>query len=135
MKLFLAGLSGLTFGLGLIASGMSNPFKVQSFLDVLGAWDPSLALVMAGAVAVSGAAYAVARRRERSWSGERFEWPRSELIDWRLLAGGALFGAGWGLAGFCPGPAVVAMGGGMPEAWIFVAAMLAGMALHDQLLP
>jgi uncharacterized membrane protein YedE/YeeE len=133
MRAVLASASGLIFGLGLLLSGMNNPQKVQSFLDLSGTWDPSLALVMAGAVAVSALACAVARRRERSLSGDLFEWPRKLGIDTRLLAGGALFGLGWGLAGFCPGPALVAMSSGMTEAWIFGIAMLAGMAAHDRI--
>ena len=128
-------LSGLLFGLGLIASGMANPAKVQGFLDISRAWDPSLAFVMGGAIAVASLAFALARRRERAWSGALFEWPASVGIDTRLLCGGALFGIGWGLAGFCPGPALVAMSSGMTEAWIFGAAMIAGMVLHDRLRP
>ena len=128
-------LSGLLFGLGLIVSGMANPAKVQGFLDISRAWDPSLAFVMGGAIAVASLAFALARRRERAWSGALFEWPASVGIDTRLLCGGALFGIGWGLAGFCPGPALVAMSSGMTEAWIFGAAMIAGMVLHDRLRP
>ena len=128
-------LSGLLFGLGLIASGMANPAKVQGFLDISRAWDPSLAFVMGGAIAVASLAFALARRRERAWSGALFEWPASVGIDTPLLSGGALFGIGWGLAGFCPGPALVAMSSGMTEAWIFGAAMIAGMVLHDRLRP
>ena len=128
-------LSGLLFGLGLIVSGMANPAKVQGFLDISRAWDPSLAFVMGGAIAVASLAFALARRRERAWSGALFEWPASVGIDTPLLSGGALFGIGWGLAGFCPGPALVAMSSGMTEAWIFGAAMIAGMVLHDRLRP
>ena len=128
-------LSGLLFGLGLIVSGMANPAKVQGFLDISRAWDPSLAFVMGGAIAVASLAFALARRRERALSGALFEWPASVGIDTRLLCGGALFGIGWGLAGFCPGPALVAMSSGMTEAWIFGAAMIAGMVLHDRLRP
>lgn len=131
MASLFAFVSGLVFGLGLITAGMTEPLKVKAFLDVAGAWDPSLALVMGGAIAVGSIAFAVARRRHRSWTGARFEIPTSTRIDARLLGGGALFGVGWGIAGFCPGPAVVALGGGMPEAALFVAAMLLGMLLHD----
>jgi uncharacterized protein len=134
MRNLIALLSGLVFGLGLIASGMSNPSKVKSFLDITGSWDPSLALVMGGAITVASLAFAWARRRQRSWSGDRMEWPAARGIDRRLLVGGALFGVGWGLAGFCPGPAIVAMSAGMQEAWIFGAAMLAGFVLHDKLM-
>ena len=132
MKSVLALLAGLVFGLGLIAGGMTDPAKVQGFLDFFGAWDPSLAFVMAGAIAVGALAFARARGRDRAWNGDRFELPTSARIDARLIAGGVLFGIGWGIAGFCPGPALVAMGSGMAQAWIFGAAMLAGMALHDR---
>lgn len=132
LRLLIAGLSGLVFGLGLIASGMSNPAKVKGFLDLAGAWDPSLALVMGGAIAVGVFAFAAGKRRERAWSGERMEIPNIRVIDARLIVGGLLFGVGWGIAGFCPGPALVALGSGMDAALIFVPAMLAGMLLHDQ---
>ncbi|WIT14271.1 YeeE/YedE family protein [Paucibacter sediminis] len=132
LRLLIAGLSGLVFGLGLIASGMSNPAKVKGFLDLAGAWDPSLALVMGGAIAVGVFAFATGKRRERAWSGERMEIPNIRVIDARLIVGGLLFGIGWGIAGFCPGPALVALGSGMDAALIFVPAMLAGMLLHDQ---
>ena len=133
MANLIALLSGLLFGLGLIVSGMANPAKVQGFLDITRAWDPSLAFVMGGAIAVASLAFALARRRQSAWSGALLEWPAAAGIDSRLLAGGALFGIGWGLAGFCPGPALVAMSSGMTEAWIFGAAMIAGMVLHDRL--
>lgn len=127
-------LSGLVFGLGLLASGMTEPLKVKGFLDLFGAWDPSLALVMGGAIAVGVLAFARARGRELSWTGSHMEIPSNTTIDARLLLGGALFGAGWGLAGYCPGPALVAAGSGSAPAAVFVAAMLAGMLLHDHLL-
>ncbi|MET3603206.1 putative membrane protein YedE/YeeE [Sphaerotilus sulfidivorans] len=123
-------LAGLVFGLGLIAAGMTDPMKVRAFLDLAGAWDPSLALVMGAAIAVGLPAALIARRRGRSWSGAPIEWPQSNAIDARLIGGGVLFGIGWGLAGLCPGPALVALGSGWGEAAIFVAAMLGGMALH-----
>lgn len=135
MRWTLAFVSGLIFGLGLLASGMTSPRKVQAFLDVFGSWDPSLALVMAGAIGVAAFAMALARGRARAWCGDLIEWPSSERIDGRLILGGVLFGVGWGLAGFCPGPAIVAMGSGMGEAWVFGIAMLAGMAVHDKLVP
>lgn len=134
MSALFALLSGLIFGLGLIASGMTNPAKVKGFLDLFGAWDPSLALVMGGAIAVGAVAFTLARRRSRSWSGEPMDIPRSTVIDGRLIAGGLLFGAGWGVAGFCPGPALVAASSGSVAALGFVAAMLVGMTLHDKLL-
>ena len=133
MNALIAALSGLVFGIGLIASGMTNPAKVKGFLDLAGAWDPSLGLVMGGAIAVAVGAFALARRRERSWTGQRMELPRATVIDARLLGGGVLFGVGWGLAGYCPGPALVALGGGSGSAALFVAAMLAGLVLHDTL--
>ena len=134
MSSVFALLSGLVFGLGLLASGMTDPIKVKGFLDLFGAWDPSLALVMGGAIAVGVLAFASARRRELSWTGTHMEIPSNVTIDARLLLGGALFGAGWGLAGYCPGPALVAASGGSAVAAAFVAAMLAGMTLHDRLL-
>jgi len=134
MRGLLALASGLIFGLGLIAGGMTDPGKVKAFLDVFGAWDPSLALVMGGAIAVGLFAFTVAKRRKQSWSGDPIALPVNRTIDARLLAGGVLFGMGWGVAGFCPGPALVALGTGLPAAGIFVAAMLVGMVIHDLLI-
>jgi uncharacterized protein len=138
MSSFLALFSGLVFGLGLLASGMTDPAKVQNFLDLFGSWDPSLALVMGAAIAVALPAFAWAQKRDaagqRSLAGERFEWPRAASIDPRLLAGGVLFGLGWGLAGFCPGPALVAMASGLQQAWIFGAAMFVGMLVYERFL-
>ena len=134
MQHIVALLGGLVFGLDLLLSGMTDPGKVQGFLDVTTRWDPSLALVMGGAVLVASLAFAWARRSPQAWLGARRMWPDAGAIDTRLLAGGALFGLGWGLAGFCPGPALVALSAGMADAWIFVPAMLAGMALHDRFL-
>jgi uncharacterized protein len=134
MRYGFALISGLIFGLGLIAGGMTDPSKVKGFLDLFGRWDPSLALVMGGAIAVGMFAFAAAKRRTTSWTGERMEIPTSRVIDRRLILGGILFGAGWGIAGFCPGPAIVAAGSGLVQAWLFVVAMLAGMALHDRFL-
>ncbi|MFY8087277.1 MAG: DUF6691 family protein [Rubrivivax sp.] len=134
MQHIVALLGGLVFGLGLLLSGMTDPGKVQGFLDITTRWDPSLALVMGGAVLVASLAFAWARRSPQSWLGAQRMWPSAGAIDTRLLAGGALFGLGWGLAGFCPGPALVALSAGMADAWIFVPAMLAGMALHDRFL-
>ena len=131
----LALAAGLVFGLGLLLSGMANPVKVKGFLDLAGAWDPSLALVMAGAIAVGWFAFRAAARRTRSWSGEPIDLPSNRTIDARLIAGGVLFGIGWGIAGFCPGPALAALGTGIGgQAAIFVAALVAGMLLHDRLL-
>lgn len=126
--------SGLVFGLGLILAGMTDPLKVKGFLDLAGAWDPSLALVMGGAIALGVFVFARAARRQRAWTGAPMELPTNRIIDTRLVLGGVLFGTGWGIAGFCPGPALVALGSGMGAAGIFVAAMLAGMVLHDLVL-
>ncbi|WP_373375827.1 DUF6691 family protein [Cupriavidus nantongensis] len=131
MSTLLALLAGLVFGIGLIVSGMANPAKVLGFLDLAGAWDPSLAFVMAGAIGVGVVAFALARRRQRSLLGLPMQWPALAAVTPRLLLGSAAFGIGWGLAGFCPGPALVALGAGYAKAWGFVAAMLAGMALFE----
>jgi uncharacterized membrane protein YedE/YeeE len=131
MSVITSLLSGLIFGLGLIVSGMANPAKVLGFLDRAGAWDPSLALVMAGAVGVTGLAFAVARKRGSSLLGDAMPEPAARRIDRRLVAGSAVFGIGWGIAGFCPGPGLVALGMGEPKALLFVAAMLAGMAVFE----
>ncbi len=126
-------LSGLVFGLGLIVSGMANPAKVLGFLDLAGAWDPSLGLVMAGAILVGFFAFLVAKKRTRSYLGAEMKLPTASAIDKRLLTGSVLFGAGWGLAGFCPGPGLVALGMGEPKALVFVAAMLVGMVIFTWL--
>ena len=134
LKTLLALLSGVIFGLGLIIAGMANPAKVLAFLDVTGQWDPSLALVMAGAIAVAAPAFLCARRRERSLLGETLQIPAAGRVDRRLLAGSALFGIGWGIAGICPGPAWVLAGAEMQRVWPFLLAMLAGMALYDVIM-
>ena len=126
-------LAGLVFGLGLIVSGMANPAKVLGFLDLAGHWDPSLAFVMAGAIAVGIVAFAVARKRTRSYLDVEMKLTTAHHIDRRLIVGGLLFGIGWGVAGFCPGPAIVALGMGESKAFIFVAAMLAGMGAFELL--
>lgn len=126
-------LSGLVFGLGLLVSGMANPDKVLSFLDLAGNWDPSLALVMAGAIAVGLIAFTLIRGRTHSLLGEPLRLPAKKDLDRRLIMGSLGFGVGWGLAGFCPGPALVAIGAGAPKAMVFVAAMLAGMAIYQLL--
>ncbi len=134
MDKLLGLLSGLVFGLGLILAGMADPLKVKGFLDLTGRWDPSLALVMGGAIALGVLVFARAARQERSWTGAPLEIPNNRTIDTRLVVGGLLFGAGWGIGGFCPGPALVALGSGMGEAAVFVVAMLGGMVLHDKFL-
>lgn len=130
MNRLLEFLIGLLFGVGLIASGMTDPGKVLGFLDIAGAWDPSLAFVMAGAIAVAFFAFAIARRRTTAFLGNAMHLPGKAPIDRSLLIGSLVFGVGWGLAGFCPGPAVVAAGGGSTEALVFTLAMMAGMAVH-----
>jgi hypothetical protein len=124
--------AGVLFGLGLLAGGMTDPMKVKGFLDIFGAWDPSLAFVMGGGIAVGTVGFWLARKRERSLSGGPIDLPTSTVIDTRLLAGGALFGAGWGLGGFCPGPALVSLASGFAPALWFVPAMLVGMWLYDR---
>ncbi len=131
MILFASLLAGLVFGLGLIVSGMANPAKVLGFLDLAGEWDPSLAFVMAGAIAVGMAGFMLARRRAVSLLGAEMRLPSSRHIDRRLVAGSLLFGIGWGVAGFCPGPGLVALGMGEAKALIFVAAMLVGMGVFE----
>lgn len=132
MRYILASFAaGLVFGLGLLLSGMANPAKVLGFLDLAGDWDPSLALVMVGAILVGLFAFGIARKRVTTFFGNPLRLPEATAIDRKLLAGGLLFGAGWGLAGFCPGPALVALGAGESKAFIFVAAMVGGMALFQ----
>jgi uncharacterized membrane protein YedE/YeeE len=133
MHLVASFLAGLVFGFGLILSGMANPAKVLGFLDLAGAWDPSLALVMAGAIAVGIFAFALARNRTESYLGLDMKMQAARRIDRRLIGGSVVFGIGWGIAGFCPGPGLVALGMGEWKAAVFVAAMLAGMALFELL--
>jgi uncharacterized membrane protein YedE/YeeE len=122
--------AGLVFGLGLLLSGMSDPGKVIGFLDLAGKWDPSLAFVMAGAILVGFFAFRFAGKRGRAFFGGALHLPTRRDIDKRLVLGSVVFGIGWGLAGFCPGPALVAFGAGIDQAAIFVAAMLGGMVLY-----
>ncbi|WP_186017387.1 YeeE/YedE family protein [Burkholderia gladioli] len=129
MLILNAFVAGLIFATGLIISGMANPAKVLGFLDIAGNWDPSLAFVMGGAIAVGSIGFAMARRLERSLFNAPISLPSATRIDRRLLAGSTVFGMGWGLAGFCPGPALVRAGGGQLEAMLFVIAMLVGMKL------
>jgi uncharacterized membrane protein YedE/YeeE len=130
MQNIAALLVGLLFGLGLMLSGMTDPAKIQGFLDITGVWDPSLMMVMGGAIVVAAPAFAIARRRTRSLLDAPLQLPTNKKIDRALLLGSLSFGAGWGLAGFCPGPALVSAVAGHGAALIFVAAMIAGMALH-----
>ncbi len=128
---FASLLAGLVFGLGLLISGMANPDKVLGFLDLAGPWDPSLALVMVGAIMVGVVGVAVARRRTLSFLGVSISLPTNTRIDKRLVFGSLTFGVGWGLAGFCPGPGLVALGAGELKALVFVVAMVAGMAVFE----
>lgn len=130
MNIVAAFAAGLVFGVGLILSGMTDPGKVIGFLDVAGKWDPSLGFVMGGAVLVGLFAFALARRRARTFLGGAMHLPASRDIDNRLVGGSLVFGIGWGLAGFCPGPALVSFGSGQEKAAIFVAAMLGGMLIY-----
>ena len=123
----LAAICGLLFAFGLGLGGMTNPLKVQAFLDVLGKWDPSLMFVMGGGIAVGFWAFRAAQGRAHPILGGDFGWPRQTRIDARLLAGAAIFGVGWGLTGYCPGPALVALGAGRIGAAVAVAAMVLGM--------
>ncbi len=131
MNALFSFLAGLVFGIGLIVSGMSNPAKVLGFLDLAGKWDPSLALVMGGAIAVGLGAFALAKRRQTTWLGLPMLLPAARHIDRRLVMGSLLFGVGWGVAGICPGPALVLVGAGVWKGLIFTVAMLAGMALFE----
>jgi hypothetical protein len=124
-------LVGLLFGLGLIVAGMTDPGKVLAFLDLAGAWDPSLAFVMGGAILVGLLAFTIAKQRTTTFLGEAMHLPTARDIDRRLVLGSLLFGAGWGIAGFCPGPAIVTAGSGEPKAILFVLAMLAGMWIFE----
>ena len=129
MHIVMALLAGLVFGIGLIVSGMTNPAKVIGFLDLAGRWDPSLACVMGGAILVGIVAFRVASRRATSLLGDVMRLPSAQHIDRRLILGSVTFGAGWGLAGYCPGPALASLASGGAKPLIFVAAMLAGMGL------
>ena len=130
MNRLTALLSGLIFGIGLTLSGMIDPARVLGFLDITGAWDPRLAFVLTGAVSVSAVGTMLSRRRARPVLAEQFEQPPSRPIDAKLLLGAAIFGVGWGLAGFCPGPAIASLSLGLGKSMGFVAAMLLGMIGH-----
>ena len=123
-------LVGLLFGIGLCLSGMTNPGKVLAFLDLGGAWDPSLAFVMGGAVAIAFVAFRIAARRSASLSGGPFHMPAAKAIDARLIGGSVIFGAGWGLVGLCPGPAIADLGFLDQRAALFVLCMILGMGLY-----
>jgi uncharacterized membrane protein YedE/YeeE len=123
--------AGFVFGLGLLVSGMANPAKVLGFLDLAGAWDPSLALVMAGAVAVAAGAFALMKKRTRTLLGAPVLLPTPRSIDRRLILGSLVFGVGWGLAGICPGPALVLVGTGSAKGLVFLVAMIAGNGIFE----
>jgi uncharacterized membrane protein YedE/YeeE len=131
MRILMALIAGLLFGLGLILSGMTDPSKVIGFLDLTGKWDPSLAFVMGGAVLVGLAAFQFIGTRQQSLLGEVMQLPTARRIDRRLVLGGLTFGVGWGLAGYCPGPALVSLAYGGSKPFLFVGAMLLGMALFE----
>ena len=130
MKQLAAGAAGLVFGIGLWVSGMADPRKVIGFLDVTGAWDASLALVMGGAVVATLAGFRIVKQRAKPLFDERFHLPTRKDIDLPLVAGAAVFGMGWGIAGYCPGPALTALATLSAEALVFVAAMVAGGLLQ-----
>ncbi len=131
MVMLAAALAGLVFGLGLVVSAMVDPAKVLGFLDLAGDWDPSLILVMATAIPVAALGFALGRKRDRPLLAPDFQAPGADRVDRRLLRGAALFGAGWGLAGYCPGPALAGLALGAWQTWAFTAAMLVGMAAHE----
>ncbi|MBA5605995.1 YeeE/YedE family protein [Duganella sp. FT3S] len=133
MTIAIALLSGLIFGIGLIISGMTNPAKVLGFLDLGGNWDPSLGLVMAGAIGVGMLAFRYAGTHPKTLLGVAMSLPGTKLIDRRLVLGALIFGAGWGLAGFCPGPALASLTTGGAKALLFVGAMVAGMGVFELL--
>ncbi|OON62040.1 hypothetical protein B0920_00655 [Massilia sp. KIM] len=133
MQILIALLAGLVFGIGLVLSGMTDPAKVLAFLDLAGDWDPSLAFVMGGALLAATPAYAWARRRGRTLDGAPLALPTATRIDRRLVLGSLAFGAGWGLAGYCPGPAVASLATGGAKALLFLGAMVAGMAIFELL--
>jgi uncharacterized membrane protein YedE/YeeE len=133
MKTVMALMAGFVFGIGLIVSGMTDPSKVIGFLDLAGSWDPSLAFVMGGALMVGSLAFAIAGKRKRSLLGDAMQIPAATKIDRRLVLGSLTFGVGWGLAGYCPGPALVSLTQGGTKPWVFVAAMVAGMFLFEAL--
>ena len=130
MKGVVALLCGTVFGVGLAISGMMNPAKVLAFLDITGAWDPTLAFVMGGALAVSALGFARTKQLDRAWLGDTFAIPTRRDLDAPLLVGAALFGIGWGLVGLCPGPALASLARGSWEILLFVAALLAGVGLY-----
>jgi len=135
LKNMIGLLAGLLFGFGLLISGMTDPAKVQGFLDVFGAWDISLALVMGGGLAVAIVGVQLAKRQNNSWIGTLIEMPSKTTINKKLLIGAMLFGIGWGLVGICPGPGIVLLGTGQWQAYVFIPAMIMGMRVYQWLEP
>ncbi len=133
MTIFIAAIAGLIFGLGLIVAGMANPAKVLAFLDLAGAWNPSLALVMAGAIGVAIVPFTLMRARKTSLLGLPMQMPKATQLDKRLIIGSLLFGMGWGMAGICPGPALVLLGSGIAKGAGFLLALLVGVVIADKL--
>ena len=127
--------AGLLFGIGLLISGMTDPAKVQGFLDVFGAWDISLALVMGGGLIVALVGVQLAKRQQSSWIGTSIDMPSKTTINKKLLIGAMLFGIGWGLVGICPGPGIVLLGTGQWQAYVFIPAMIFGMIMYQWLEP
>ena len=135
LKNIIGLLAGLLFGIGLLISGMTDPVKVQGFLDVFGAWDISLALVMGGGLIVAIVGVQLAKRQQTSWIGTLIEMPSKTVINKKLLIGAMLFGIGWGLVGICPGPGIVLLGTGQWQAYVFIPAMIIGMLAYQWLEP
>ena len=135
LKNIIGLLVGLLFGIGLLISGMTDPTKVQGFLDVFGAWDISLALVMGGGLIVAIIGVQLAKRQQTSWIGTLIELPSKTTINKKLLIGAMLFGIGWGLVGICPGPGIVLLGTGQWQAYVFIPAMIVGMLIYQWLKP
>ncbi len=132
INVFIAAISGIIFGLGLIIAGMANPTKVLAFLDLFGAWDPSLALVMAGAIGIAILPFTILKKKTLAWFGEPLRFPKKTDIDGRLIVGSLLFGIGWGIAGICPGPSIILLGAGIAKGAAFVLTMCLGMWLADR---
>ena len=135
LKNIIGSLAGLLFGFGLLISGMTDPTKVQGFLDVFGAWDISLALVMGGGLIVAIVGVQLAKRQQNSWIDTLIELPSKTIINKQLLIGAMLFGIGWGLVGICPGPGIVLLGTGQWQAYVFIPAMIVGMLIYQWLEP
>ena len=135
LKNIIGLLAGLLFGFGLLISGMTDPVKVQGFLDVFGEWDISLALVMGGGLMVAIVGVQLAKRQQASWIGTPINLPTKTIINKKLLIGAMLFGIGWGLVGICPGPGIVLLGTGQWQAYVFIPAMVVGMLIYQWLEP